>query len=166
MRTDLKESLKLVGLEGGTFSNPTEDQILDLERALKLKLPADFKFFIQNYAPSLFEANVHFRLLEPSPLSENGEQRIDVLFGISYFDPFDILRNNDYRFPNSPAHSVVFARDSAANKLMVCCDDNRVLFHDREHDKYYLVAKTFADFIDSFVIRIEPEEIVNADTAE
>jgi hypothetical protein len=152
----LREMLvKNLGLQGvkGDFQGASIADMAEAERSLNLRLPDDYRNFLQEFGASLFTEDVVFTPLEPSPWSVGRNECFDVFYGISADSGFDLCRVNSRLKGNIPVGTIAIGHDSGSNLILLSLGANEIRFFDKETGATFLIAVGFTDFLNSFHLR-------------
>jgi hypothetical protein len=149
MRNDLVEQLGLQGLGDG-FSQATDQEISNAETYFQHSLPNEYKFFLKNYGASLFSEEVAFKVAEASPWTTNGSQTLDVFYGLSKDPRFDLVCIGKRIGADLPDGMIAIGHDAGSSHILLRLNDGHIFFCDKDSNKTYLIAQSFASFLDSF----------------
>lgn len=130
------------------FSKSLDIGITDLENALNVKLPEDYKQFLDKWnggIPSLGTFIIN---------DAEGKSSVSLFYGFTDDDDYSIIDNailfdNDYENSYMP-----IGHDPGGNKIVVCISGNdfgKVYFCDHEvapPKNLYLIANSFTEFLE------------------
>jgi len=147
------------------FSSPAvpkdiKTRISEFEREHNLRLPDDYKYFLENYGECNFEIDAVYKPTEKTPfVNSQGFQEISFFYGLgTENDLYKILEVYSQRIPTG----YIPIADLPGGNLL-CIDSNpnssnygKIYLWDHENecdgklDNMYLVANSFSNFISSF----------------
>jgi SMI1-KNR4 cell-wall len=149
MKQNLIKNLGLQGVKG-PFQGASMADIVEAEKKLNLRLPDDYRRFLQEFGASLFTEDVVFTPIEPSPWTVDGNECFDVFYGISVDPGFDLCRANNRLKGDIPVGTIAVGYDSGSNQVLLSVDTNQIRFFDKETGRTFLIAASFTDFLKSF----------------
>lgn len=124
-------------------------QIAGAERRLGVSFSKEYRDFLGEVAPCMFEDENGFAPAEPVPFaSADGRVSIDVLYGLSDNDNLDLTAAN-LRGGEHPTGFISIGHDPGANSILMN-NLGQIFIQENNTGKLFFVAKTFKEFLGSF----------------
>jgi hypothetical protein len=125
-------------------------QIVSAERRLGVSFSKEYREFLGEVAPCMFENENGFAPAEPVPFANaDGRVSIDVLYGLSDNDNLDLTAVNLRRVGEHPTGFISIGHDPGANSILMN-NLGQIFIQENDTGKLFFVAKTFKEFLGSF----------------
>jgi hypothetical protein len=149
-----------LGLEGvGTpMRGVDEPDIIAFELWLKKRLPEDYKEFLRRYGHgrTSTDTTIYFQPLEE--FNSDGWGAFELLYGLKEGGYSALPKLADLLHGNLPDEFLAIGRDAFGNQICLGLegeDYGKIYFFDHETGGLYLIAPSFAEFVEGFHDRQE-----------
>lgn len=148
----------------------SEKQIHGFEKKYNIKIPQEYRDYINNYCEVYIKDPYKFPMIEVSPITrENGYETINFLYSsnfIRYAEEY--LTNENLQIAPISKKQMVPIGEEFGDLLCIGIEGSKYgkiyyIYHEDEYkidDNYYLVANSFNEFILSFK-KIEDENLID-----
>lgn len=138
-----------------TFTCADDESLAQLESLIKRSLPAEYREFLKKYGKSCFEKEVIYPCT-PSPWIPDGFGSMSCFYGMGTGHNDVMKEFTRFDSYNPTERLLPIGHDAFGNVIGLDLSDSdygKIHFWDHESAKRYLIAKSFREFIDSFVVQ-------------
>ncbi|MCY8002451.1 MULTISPECIES: SMI1/KNR4 family protein [Bacillus] len=160
---EIEEKLKDFEIEIFSEKDHVKEEIEEIEKKYKIKLPDDYKQFLLKYGASMIcDDDVFYKSLEQDTWSEDEFQVVEFFYGLEETElDLDIQDKIDTYSERFPEGIIPIASSPFGNEICLQAkgdDIGKIYFWDHEYRNsegdFFLVANTFTDFIKSLVKKL------------